>query len=111
MRRRRRADFEAKLADAIEADFHYLEPFLRQALKNLMKREHEEYATDDKDFWVVFLKHHPYRCRDSNQAHSAGFTRTPPAAAADPLPRMPTSRDASWCARTRKHLRPSSRQF
>eukprot|EP00964_Phaeocystis_antarctica_P148776 scaffold115728_cov67-Phaeocystis_antarctica.AAC.1 len=48
-------DHNTELADAIEADFHYLEPFLRQALKNLMKREHEEYATDDKDFWVCFF--------------------------------------------------------
>ena len=48
-------DHNTELADAIEADFHYLEPFLRQALKNLMKREHDEYATDDKDFWVCFF--------------------------------------------------------
>ena len=48
-------DHNTELADAIEADFHYLELFLRQALKNLMKREHEEYATDDKDFWVCFF--------------------------------------------------------
>ena len=48
-------DHNSELADAIEADFHYLEPFLRQALKNLMRREHEDYATDDKDFWVCFF--------------------------------------------------------
>ena len=48
-------DYRYELADAIEADYHYLDPFLRQALKNLMRREHEEYATDDKDFWVCFF--------------------------------------------------------
>ena len=41
-------DYNCELADAIEMDFHYLEPFLRQALFNLMRREHEDYATDDE---------------------------------------------------------------
>ena len=37
-------DHNTELADAIEADFHYLEPFLRQALKNRQKQKKQKHS-------------------------------------------------------------------
>ena len=46
--------YDIDLADAIKAEFHYLEPHLRQSVAQLMADLHEGYA-QDRDFHVSFF--------------------------------------------------------
>ncbi|KAL1495644.1 hypothetical protein AB1Y20_016511 [Prymnesium parvum] len=42
-----------ELADSIQTEFHYLEPYLRMAIHNVMAALHPQYATEDKDFYLA----------------------------------------------------------
>mmetsp|Transcript_67534 Transcript_67534/g.201841 ORF Transcript_67534/g.201841 Transcript_67534/m.201841 type:complete len:630 (+) Transcript_67534:95-1984(+) len=44
-----------ELADAIQNEFHYLEPFLRAGVHNVMAHLHPLYATEEKDFHVALF--------------------------------------------------------
>ena len=43
-----------ELADAVKADYHYLEPFLRHGVRNVMLQLHAAYA-EDKEFQLSFF--------------------------------------------------------
>ena len=53
---------QSDLADAIQAEYYHFEPTLRDALREVMRREHAEYATDDKDFVVNFFNMPVQQC-------------------------------------------------
>ena len=53
---------QSDLADAIQAEYYHFEPTLREALREVMRREHAEYATDDKDFVVNFFNMPVQQC-------------------------------------------------
>ena len=45
---------DQSLADAITAEYHYLEDELRSAVRNIMRKRYPEYATEEKEFFVNF---------------------------------------------------------
>jgi len=50
--------YDNYLADAIASKYYRFEPFLRQAIQNVVKQHMPDYETDDndkhKEFWVSF---------------------------------------------------------
>ena len=47
--------YNMELADAIQNEFHYLEPFLRAGVHNVMAHLHPHYATEEKDFHIALF--------------------------------------------------------
>ncbi|KAL3921140.1 MAG: hypothetical protein SGPRY_005003 [Prymnesium sp.] len=48
-------EYNLELADAIRDEFHYLEPYLRAGVRNVMANLHRQYVDEHKDFYIAIF--------------------------------------------------------